>query len=92
MFETKKGKLAQYGKRIFNLTGTDDEIANEAINKTVAFFHTMGMETKLSNYTADYSKTADFIVKRFEQRGWKGLGEKQNVTLDKVKSIVEMSY
>jgi NADP-dependent alcohol dehydrogenase len=30
-------------------------------------------------------------VKRFDERGWKGL-EKQNVTLDKVKSIVEMSY
>ena len=92
MFETKKGKLAQYGKRIFNLTGTDDEIANAAIDKTVAFFHTMGMETKLSDYTADYLETADFIVKRFDERGWKGLGEKQNVTLDKVKSIVEMSY
>ena len=92
MFETKKGKLAQYGKRIFNLTGTDDEIANEAINKTVAFFHTMGMETKLSDYTADFDKTADFIVKRFEDRGWLGLGEKQNITLEKVKSIVEMSY
>jgi NADP-dependent alcohol dehydrogenase len=46
-----KGKL-QYGKRIFNLTGTEDEIANEAI-KTVAFFHTMGMDTKLSDYTKD---------------------------------------
>jgi alcohol dehydrogenase YqhD (iron-dependent ADH family) len=92
MFETKKEKLAQYGKRIFNLTGTDDEIANEAINKTVEFFHTMGMDTKLSDYTKDYNKTADFIVNRFDERGWKGLGEKQNVTLDKVKAIVEMSY
>jgi NADP-dependent alcohol dehydrogenase len=46
-----KEKLAQYGKRIFNLTGTDDEIANEAIAKTVEFFHTMGMDTKLSDYT-----------------------------------------
>jgi NADP-dependent alcohol dehydrogenase len=46
-----KPKLAQYGKRIFNLTGTDDEIANEAIAKTVEFFHTMGMDTKLSDYT-----------------------------------------
>jgi len=92
MFETKKGKLAQYGKRIFNLTGTEDEIANEAINKTVEFFHTMGMDTKLSDYTKDYDKTADFIVNRFDERGWKGLGEKQNITLDKVKSIVEMSY
>ena len=92
MFETKKGKLAQYGKRIFNLTGSDDEIANEAITKTVEFFHTMGMETKLSDYTKDFDKTADFIVNRFEERGWLGLGEKQNITLEKVKSIVEMSY
>nr|WP_315231136.1 iron-containing alcohol dehydrogenase [uncultured Flavobacterium sp.] len=92
MFETKKGKLAQYGKRIFNLTGTEDEIANEAIDKTVEFFHTMGMETKLSDYTKEFDKTADFIVNRFEERGWLGLGEKQNITLEKVKSIVEMSY
>ena len=92
MFETKKGKLAQYGKRIFNLTGTEDEIATQAIEKTVAFFHTMGMDTNLSDYTKEYDKTADFIVKRFEERGWLGLGEKQNITLDKVKSIVEMSY
>ncbi|MBG6186654.1 iron-containing alcohol dehydrogenase [Flavobacterium sp. CAN_S2] len=92
MFETKKGKLAQYGKRIFNLTGTEDEIANEAINKTVEFFHMMGMDTKLSDYTKEYDKTADFIVDRFKERGWLGLGEKQNITLEKVKSIVEMSY
>jgi alcohol dehydrogenase YqhD (iron-dependent ADH family) len=92
MFETKKGKLAQYGKRIFNLEGTEDEIANEAINKTVEFFHKMGMDTKLSDYTEEYDDTADFIVNRFEERGWLGLGEKQNITLDKVKAIVEMSY
>ncbi|MFV5696838.1 iron-containing alcohol dehydrogenase [Flavobacterium sp. ZT3R17] len=92
MFETKKGKLTQYGKRIFNLTGSDDEIADEAINKTVEFFHTMGMQTKLSDYTKDFQKTADFIVTRFEQRGWKALGEKQNITLEKIQSIVEMSY
>jgi NADP-dependent alcohol dehydrogenase len=53
-----KEKLAQYG--IFNLTGTDDEI-KRAIAKTVEFFHTMGMDTKLSDYTKDYDKTADFI-------------------------------
>ena len=92
MFDTKKGKLAQYGQRIFNLTGTEDEIAKEAIEKTVEFFHTMGMDTKLSDYTTEYDKTADFIVNRFEERGWLGLGEKQNITLEKVKSIVEMSY
>lgn len=92
MFETKKQKLAQYGKRIFNLCGADDEIAKEAINKTEEFFHLMGMDTKLSEYTKDYGKTADFIVKRFEERGWKGLGEKQNITPEKVRTIVELSY
>jgi NADP-dependent alcohol dehydrogenase len=92
MFETKKQKLAQYGKRIFNLSGTEDEIATEAIKQTVAFFHTMGMQTKLSEYTEEYSKTADFIVNRFKERGWNGLGEKQNITPEKVREIVEMSY
>lgn len=92
MFETKKGKLAQYGKRIFNLTGTDDEIAQEAIHKTVAFFHSMGMQTKLSEYTKDFDTTADFIANRFEKRGWKPLGEKQNITLEKVRAIVTASY
>ena len=92
MFETKKATLAQYGQRIFNLTGSEDEIAKEAINKTVAFFHTMGMQTQLSDYTKDFEKTADFIAKRFEERGWKGLGEKQNITPEKVREIVTASY
>nr|WP_315157229.1 iron-containing alcohol dehydrogenase [uncultured Flavobacterium sp.] len=92
MFETKKGKLAQYGKRVFQLTGTEDEIATAAIEKTVAFFHTMGMKTLLSENAENFEKTADFIVERFEKRGWKGLGEKQNITLEKVKEIVLASY
>jgi NADP-dependent alcohol dehydrogenase len=93
MFDSKKEKLAQYGKRVWNIKGNnEDEIARQAIDKTVAFFHTMGMKTKLSENTENYQQTADFIVNRFEERGWKALGEKQNVTIDKVKAIVEMSY
>lgn len=92
MFETKKAKLAQYGKRVFNLVGSEDEIASAAIEKTVAFFHVMGMKTLLSENAQDIEKTADFIVDRFEKRGWKALGEKQNITLEKVKEIVTMSY
>lgn len=92
MFETKKQKLAQYGKRIFNLSGSEDEIANDAIDKTIAFFKIMGMPTKLSECEKNFDKTADFIVNRFAERGWTALGEKQNITLEKVKSIVEMSY
>ena len=92
MFETKKEKLAQYGKRVWNLSGTEDEIAVNAIEKTVSFFHTLGMKTKLSENTTDFTKTADFIINRFEERGWKALGEKQNITPEKVREIVELSY
>lgn len=93
MFETKKEKLAQYGKRVWNISkGSTEEIAEKAIEKTISFFHTMGMKTKLSENTENYQKTADFIVNRFEERGWKAMGEKQNITLEKVRAIVEMSY
>jgi len=93
LFETKKDKLAQYGERVWGITGaTVEEKAEKAIEATVAFFHTMGMKTKLSENTSDYKDAADFIVNRFEERGWKALGEKQNITPDKVRAIVEMSY
>jgi len=52
----------------------------------------MGMKTKLSENTENYQNTADFIVKRFEERKWLAMGEKQNITLEKVREIVEMSY
>ena len=92
LFETKKEKLAQYGKRVFQLTGTEEEIARQAIEATVAFYHTMGMKTKISENAANIENTADFIVNRFEARGWTALGEKQNLTLDKLREIVELSY
>jgi NADP-dependent alcohol dehydrogenase len=93
MFDTKKDKLAQYGQRVWNIQGNStEEIAEKAIEKTVEFFHKMGMKTKLSENTENYKKTADFIANRFEERGWKVLGEKQNITIEKVKAIVEMSY
>lgn len=93
MFETKKEKLAQYGERVWNIKDKSlEETATEAIEKTVAFFHKMGMQTKLSEYTQNYSNTANFVVDRFEKRGWKAMGERQNITLEKVREIVEMSY
>ncbi len=93
MFDTKKEKLAQYGERVWNVTGKSvEEKATQAIEKTVEFFHAMGMKTKLSENTTNYSNTAEFIVNRFEERGWKALGEKQNITPEKVREIVEMSY
>lgn len=93
MFESKKEKLAQFGERVFQVSGnTIEEKAQNAISKLVAFLEEMGMETKLSQATTNYEDTANFIVNRFEERGWKAMGEKQNITLEKVREIVELSY
>ncbi|MEA5137861.1 iron-containing alcohol dehydrogenase [Arcicella rigui] len=92
-FENKKEKLAQYGQRIWNITeGTLEERANAAIDRTVAFLHELGVKTRLSEYTDDYAKSADFIEKRFTERGWKALGERKDITPAIVKEIVELSY
>jgi NADP-dependent alcohol dehydrogenase len=93
MFETKKEKLAQYGKRVWNLSENSvEENAQKAIEKTIEFFHIMGMKTKISENAENIENTAEVIVKRFQERGWNALGERQNITLEKVQEIVEMSY
>jgi NADP-dependent alcohol dehydrogenase len=88
----KYEKLVQYGKRVWQLSGDDNTIADMAIEKTSNFFTGLGVKTKLSDYTNNYKDTATIICKRFASRGWTGLGERQNVTIEKVKEIVEMSY
>ena len=92
-FEDKKEKLAQYAERVWGVTeGSLEDKAEEGIIKTEKYFRSLEMETKLSKYTDDYKKTSDIVKERFEERNWKGLGEKQNITPDDAKKIVEMSY
>lgn len=91
LFETKKEKLAQFGKRVFRLEGTDDQVAKDAIAETERFFQTMGMNTRLSSYT-DNCDCADFISERFRTRGWLAMGERQNITPEIVAEIVTACY
>ena len=92
-FENKKEKLAQYAERVWNVTeGTLEEKAKAGIEKTKTFFNSLGIKTALSEYTDDYKGTAEIIKKRFTERGWKGLGERQDVTPSDVEKIVEMAY
>lgn len=89
----KKQKLAQYGQRVWGITGDQEEdIALAAIDKTEAFFHSLEIPTTLSEYTEDYKGTAEIIADRFTARGWKGLGEHKDLTPEKVQQIIEMSY
>jgi len=91
--ETKKEKLAQYAERIWGITtGATEEKAKAGIDKTEEFFHSLGIKTRLSEYTPDYSGTAGIISKRFTARGWSGLGEHHSLTPADIAKILEMSY
>lgn len=92
-FETKKEKLAQYAQRVWNITnGSLEDKAHKAIVKTEAFFHELGIDTKLSDYSKDYEGTAEEIAKRFTNRGWNALGEHKTLSPNKVEQIVKMAY
>jgi NADP-dependent alcohol dehydrogenase len=89
----KQEKLAQYAERVWNVTdGTIEEKALAGIEKTIAFFQSLGIDTKLSDYTKDYKGSAEIISERFKERGWTGIGERGKVTPELVEKIVKMSY
>jgi len=90
-FESKKAKLAQYGKRVWKLEGSDDQIARKAIAKTEEFFHKLSVKTRISEYTSDYHETAKIIHDRFVQRGWLGLGENKDLTPKEAEYIVNQA-
>lgn len=87
-FENKRDKLAQYGERVWKLSGSKDEIARQAIVKTEAFFQSLEVETKISSYTEKYAETARNIRKRFEERNWLAMGERGAITPSDVEQIV----
>jgi NADP-dependent alcohol dehydrogenase len=92
-FESKKVKLAQYAERVWNVVeGTVEEKAKVGIEKTEAFFHSLGIKTRLSEYTENYSETGSIVAKRFTDRGWMGLGEHKTLSPSDVEKIIEMSY
>lgn len=92
-FEAKRTKLAQYAERVWGVTkGSEEEKAKSGIDKTEEFFHSLGIKTKLSEYTDEYNKTGNIVFKRFTERGWTRLGENQSLNPEDVKKIIEMSY
>lgn len=92
-FEGKKEKLAQFAERVAGVKkGSVEKKARKGIKFMKEFYHSLGINTKLSDYTDDYKGTAKNIAKRFEERGWLGLGEQQSITPKDVKKIVRKSY
>lgn len=80
----KPDKLVQYGKRIFGLTGSDQEIATLAIMQTFDFFHSMNIKMYLHevNITDEHF---DIMVKNLESEK---IGEFP-LSADKIRNILD---
>lgn len=91
MRDTKREKLLQFARRVWGLQSANaDADIDQAIAKTQAFFESMGVKTRLQ----DYGVSADGIpavLAQLDRQGLKTLGERRGVTLDVVKSVLEMS-
>lgn len=84
--KVKQEKLAKLGREVFGVQSGDDSVAaDQAIEKTEAFFNSIGMKTKLSDYGINAREAAEKIRARFAGRKTK-LGEHEaidaNVSFD----------
>lgn len=90
--ESKKEKLAQFGRRVWGIQGLGDaEVALKAIERTDLFFNSLGIETKLSLYTDKANETPAKVANALKERGWVAIGEHKKLSPTDVEKIVEMS-
>jgi len=86
----KQEKILQYGHRVWNITeGTVDERIDATIQKTVEFFESVGIKTKLSDYGVG-TEIIDKVVNRFIKRGIKAIGERGDLTTENIAKILEL--
>ena len=85
----KREKLLLYGERVWGITtGTEDERITAAIERTRAFFESMGIATRLSGYGLG-ADTIDTVVAQLEAHGMVQLGEQREVTPAVSRRILE---
>jgi NADP-dependent alcohol dehydrogenase len=88
--ENKKEKILQYGERVWKITeGSDYERIDAIIEKTVNFFESVGVKTKLADYGIG-SEIIPKIVDRFVARGIKSIGERGIISIADVAHILEL--
>ncbi|WP_457588801.1 iron-containing alcohol dehydrogenase [Ensifer canadensis] len=89
--ESKRDKLLQYAERVWGLTeGSEDERMDTAIDRTQAFFESLGVHTRLSDYGLS-ADSIDVLIEQLDRHGMTRLGEHGDVTLDVSRRVLEAS-
>ncbi len=88
--ESKRQKLIQYAENVWGLAGSDDDKIDGAILKTRQFFESLSVPTRLSDYQVGAGHI-DALVAQLQAHGMVKLGERQDITIDDSRQILEMS-
>lgn len=84
----KRDKILQLGERVWGIKeGSADERIDLTILKTIDFFESVGIPTRLPDYKVP-AETIETICSRFKRRGYK-IGEKADIGPAEIKEILE---
>lgn len=87
-FHRKLAKLAQYGRRVWGLSGDDESVAETAIEKTEEFFSSVGIGTTLASHNVP-AAAVDLVADRFVERG-SALGEHDAIDGEATRKILTL--
>lgn len=87
---TKREKLLQYAERVWGLkTGAEMEKITIAIEKTRQFFESMRVPTRLGEYNI-MNVDIENILKMLEEHSMINIGERNDVTLEMMRKILNL--
>ena len=87
--EAKREKLLQYAARVWNIhSGSADERIDTAIARTLDFFESLGVKTRLGDYQIG-AEAVPRIVAQLEAHGMTALGERRNMDLALSRDVEE---
>ena len=86
--EQKWDKLIQYGKRVWDLSGTQEEIVNGAIEKTEEFFASLGAPIRFKDISLDES-VIEALVEGLGRHEKIHLSEHHNLELEDARIIYQ---
>ena len=89
--DAKHGKLVQYAQRVWSINeGSESDQARAAIEKTRAFFESLGVKTRLGDYQLA-EEHIEPLVNSLEAHGMTALGEHNDVTPDVCRRVLHAS-
>ena len=90
--DKKHAKLLQFAERVWDITeGTEEEKIALAIDKTEAFFNSLEVSTRLSDYGIEEAGI-DNVIANMEKMGLTALSESGDLALDIVRKILVAAY